>query len=276
MTGATETQTPTTIPQQSIGRFLSDAVVLTKRNLLKYRRVPTLLVFSTVQPVMFVLLFVFVFGGAIQLPFGLSYTNFIMAGIFAQVVIFGSTATGVGLADDMNKGLIDRFRSLPMSRSAVLIGRTASDAVRNIFVILLVSVVGFLVGFRFEDGFAAFTLALLIAVLFGYAFSWISATIGLAVGDVETAQAATFVWIFPLVFASSAFVPIATFPDWLQTFARLNPVTAVVNSMRALILGTPVTMKRSSTGAFPSRCMLLCPRRPSSTPISFALNRAMV
>ena len=204
MTDTTEAAASTTIPQQSIQRFLSDAVVLTKRNLLKYRRVPTLLVFSTVQPVMFVLLFVFVFGGAIQLPGDLSYTNFIMAGIFAQVVIFGSTQTGVGLADDMNKGLIDRFRSLPMSRSAVLIGRTSSDAVRNVFVMLLVSLVGFLVGFRFEDGIAAFALALLLAVLFGYAFSWISATIGLAVGDVETAQAATFVWIFPLVFASSA------------------------------------------------------------------------
>jgi ABC-2 type transport system permease protein/oleandomycin transport system permease protein len=240
MTDTTETAAPTTIPQQSIQRFLSDAVVLTKRNLLKYRRVPTLLVFSTVQPVMFVLLFVFVFGGAIQLPGDLSYTNFIMAGIFAQVVIFGSTQTGVGLADDMGKGLIDRFRSLPMSRSAVLIGRTSSDAVRNVFVMLLVSLVGFLVGFRFEDGIAAFALALLLAVLFGYAFSWISATIGLAVGDVETAQAATFVWIFPLVFASSAFVPIETFPDWLQTFARLNPVTSVVNAMRALILGTPL------------------------------------
>ena len=148
-------------------RFLSDAVVLTKRNLLKYRRVPTLLVFSTVQPVMFVLLFVFVFGGAIQLPGDLSYTNFIMAGIYAQVAIFGSTQTGVGLAEDMNKGLIDRFRSLPMSRSAVLIGRTASDAVRNVFVMVLISLVGFLVGFRFEDGPAAFILAVLLAVLFG-------------------------------------------------------------------------------------------------------------
>ena len=240
MTEATETPPQASLAQGSVLRFLSDAVVLTKRNLLKYRRVPTLLVFSTVQPVMFVLLFVFVFGGAIQLPGGLSYTNFIMAGIFAQVAIFGSTQTGVGLAEDMNKGLIDRFRSLPMSRSAVLIGRTGSDAVRNVFVMALVSLVGFLVGFRFEDGVAAFILAVLLAVLFGYAFSWISAAIGLAVGDVEAAQAATFVWIFPLVFASSAFVPIATFPGWLQAFARINPVTIVVNAMRALILGTPL------------------------------------
>ena len=240
MTDATETSTPTTIPQQSIGRFLSDAAVLTKRNLLKYRRVPTLLVFSTVQPVMLVLIFVLVFGGAINLPGEVSYTNFIMAGIFAQVAIFGSTQTGVGLADDMGKGLIDRFRSLPMSRSAVLIGRTGSDAVRNVLVMVLVTGVGFILGFRFEGGVAAGTLAVLIGVLFGYAFSWISASIGLAVGDVETAQAATFVWIFPLVFASSAFAPIATFPGWLQAIARLNPVTSVVNAMRALILGTPL------------------------------------
>lgn len=239
MTEATRTPTEEVLREGSIARFVSDAVVLTKRNLLKYRRVPTLLVFSTVQPVMFVLLFVFVFGGAIVLPGDLSYTNFIMAGIFAQVAIFGSTQTGVGLADDMNKGLIERFRSLPMSRSAVLIGRTGSDAVRNVFVMILVTFVGYLIGFRFE-ALAAGALAVLLAVLFGYSFSWIAATIGLAVRDPETAQAATFVWVFPLVFASSAFVPIATFPSWLQTFARINPVTIVVNTMRALILGTPL------------------------------------
>lgn len=237
MTEATRTPTQEMLRERSIARFVSDAVVLTKRNLLKYRRVPTLLVFSTVQPVMFVLLFVFVFGGAINLPGDLSYTNFIMAGIFAQVAIFGSTQTGVGLADDMNKGLIERFRSLPMSRSAVLIGRTASDAVRNVFVMILVTLVGYLIGFRFES-LAAGALAVLLAVLFGYSFSWIAATIGLAVHDPETAQAATFVWVFPLVFASSAFVPIATFPSWLQTFAEINPVTVVVNTMRGLILGT--------------------------------------
>jgi len=234
-----------TIAEQSItvkpgGRLLSDSIVMTKRNLLKYRRVPNLLVFSTVQPVMFVLLFVYVFGGAIEVP-GVNYTNFLMAGIFVQTSIFGSTQTGVGLAEDMGKGLIDRFRSLPMSRSAVLIGRTVSDAGRNVFVVLLMTAVGYVVGFRFQAGFFKAVAALLLAVLFGFTFSWISATIGLAVRDVESAQAATFVWVFPLTFASSAFVPISGFPSWLRTFANWNPITIAVDAIRALILGGDLT-----------------------------------
>lgn len=221
-------------------RVVGDALVMTWRNLLKYRRVPTLLIFSTIQPIIFVLLFVFVFGGAITIP-GVSYTNFIMAGVYVQVVIFGSVQTGVGLADDMHKGLIERFRSLPMSRSAVLVGRTLSDSVRNMFVVTLITVVGYIVGFRFGLGPFKSLLAMLFAVLFGLAFSWISAAIGLAVGDVEAAQAATFVWVFPLVFASSAFVPIETFPTWLETFARINPMTAAVDTIRALIIGGPLS-----------------------------------
>lgn len=221
------------------GHFVNDSIVLTKRNLLKYLRVPTLLVFSTVQPIMFVLLFVYVFGGAISVP-GVSYTNFLMAGIFVQTSIFGSTQTGVSLAEDMGKGLIDRFRSLPMSRSAVLVGRTVSDAARNLFVVLLMTTVGYIIGFRFQAGPIKAIAALILAVLFGFAFSWISAAIGLAIRDVESTQAASFVWVFPLTFASSAFVPIETFPSWLRTFAEWNPITIAVDATRALILGGPV------------------------------------
>lgn len=220
---------------------IADALVLTKRNLIKYVRVPTLLAFSTIQPVMFVLLFTYVFGGAIGVATpGVEYIDFLMPGIFVQTSIFGSTNTGVGLADDMSKGLIDRFRSLPMSRSAVLAGRTTGDLVRNVFVVLLITVVGTLIGFRFHAGVPKAVAAMILAAVFGFAFSWISATIGLAVKDVESAQAAGFIWVFPLVFASSAFVPVATFPDWLQAFAEINPITVTVDSIRALVLGGPI------------------------------------
>jgi len=218
---------------------LSDALVMTKRNLLRYVRLPNLLVFSTIQPVMFVLLFVYVFGGALTqtLPKGVSYKDFLMPGIFVQTVIFGSVQTGVGLSDDLAKGMIDRFRSLPMARSAVLAGRTLSDTVRNVFVVLLITAVGLAIGFRFHGTFIESIAALGLAVLFGLSFSWISAFTGMSVRDPEAAQAAGFIWIFPLVFASSAFVPIYTFPKWLQAVARNNPITHVINSIRALVLG---------------------------------------
>lgn len=220
---------------------IADALVMTRRNLLKYVRVPTLLMFSTIQPVMFVLLFNYVFGGAIGAATpGVEYLDFLMPGIFVQVSVFGSTNTGVGLAEDMSKGLVDRFRSLPMARSAVLAGRTTGDLVRNTFVVVLMTVVGMLIGFRFHAGLLKAVAALLLAAVFGLAFSWISATIGLAVKDVESAQAAGFVWVFPLVFASSAFVPVETMPGWLQVFADVNPITVTVDSIRALVLGGPI------------------------------------
>jgi len=220
---------------------ISDALVLTRRNLIRYVRVPTLLMFSTIQPVMFVLLFTYVFGGAIGATTpGVAYIDFLIPGVFVQATVFGSTNTGVGLADDMQKGLVDRFRSLPMSRSAVLAGRTTGDLFRNLFVVVLMTVVGTLIGFRFHAGAPKAVAALLLAALFGFAFSWISATIGLAVKDVESAQAAGFVWVFPLVFASSAFVPVATMPGWLQAFAEVQPITVTVDSIRALVLGGPV------------------------------------
>jgi len=219
---------------------VSDAWQLTKRNLLKYTRVPTLLVFSTVQPITFVLLFRYVFGNAIRGTGGVSYVDFLMPGVFVQTVVFGSTQTGIGLAEDLSKGLIDRFRSLPMARSAVLAGRTISDLCRNLFVLLLMTGVGVLVGFRFHAGVVPSLAALGMALLFAFAFSWISALIGLSIRDVEATQAASFVWIFPLVFASSAFVPIQQMPGWLQAWAKVNPVSVTVDTVRALVLGMPV------------------------------------
>jgi ABC transporter DrrB family efflux protein len=217
---------------------LRDIAALTGRNLRHWIRQPQLVVFSTIQPVMFVLLFNYVFGGAIDVP---DYINFLLPGIYIQVVAFGTTQTAVGLAEDMAGGMVDRFRSLPMARSAVLAGRTAADTVRSLFVVGLITVVGTLIGFRFSAGVLAALGAFGIVVLFGFALSWVFANIGLAVKGAEAAQAAGFVWIFPLVFASSAFVPTATMPDWLRVFADNQPVTRVVDAVRVLVLGGPTT-----------------------------------
>ena len=210
---------------------------MVERNLLKYVRLPQLLVFSTIQPVMFLLLFTYVFGGAIKGSGG-SYINFLLPGILVQTAVFGAIQTGVGLAEDLSKGLMDRFRSLPMARSAVLAGRTIADTIRNIFVILLMSVVGYMIGFRLEGTFSDAMAAFATLLLFGFAFSWISAAIGMAVKNVETAQVAGFIWVFPLVFASSIFVPVETMPSWLQIFAAHSPITVTVDAVRALTLGT--------------------------------------
>jgi ABC transporter DrrB family efflux protein len=191
-------------------------------------------VFSTIQPVMFVLLFAYVFGGAVRISGIGSYKDFLMPGIFIQTVVFGSMQTGIGLADDVSHGMVDRFRSLPMARSAVLTGRTVSDAVRNLLVVLLMTGVGYAIGFRFSGGLLAAVGGILLAVAFGHAFSWLSALMGLSIRDVESTQAASFASIFPFVFASSAFVPIASMPGWLQAFAKVNPITLAVNGVRAL------------------------------------------
>jgi ABC-2 type transport system permease protein/oleandomycin transport system permease protein len=218
---------------------LADALVLAKRNLLRLPRIPEELVFATIQPIMFVLLFAYVFGGAINVR-GTTYINFLMAGIFVQTVAFGSVSTGIGLAEDLQKGIVDRFRSLPMSRSAVLTGRTIADLVRNTFVVLVMLVVGLLVGFRPEGSVIGWIAGIGLLLLFGYALSWVGAPIGLLVRNVEAAQSAGFVWLFPLTFASSAFVLTATFPVWLRAFADHQPVTLVVNAVRAFSLGKPV------------------------------------
>jgi ABC transporter DrrB family efflux protein len=219
-----------------------DIAAVTGRNLRHWLRQPQLLVFSTIQPVMFVLLFNYVFGGAIgdavPIP-GASYIDFLLPGIFIQVTAFGTTQTAVGLAEDLAGGMVDRFRSLPMARSAVLAGRTMADACRSLFVVSLITVVGVLIGFRPQGGPLRFLAAIGIVVLFGYALSWVFAVVGLSVKGAEAAQAAGFVWIFPLVFASSAFVPTQTMPDWLRVFADNQPVTRVVDAVRALVLDQP-------------------------------------
>ena len=217
--------------------LFSDTLVMLVRNLRKYLRVPQLIVFSTIQPVMFLLLFTFVFGGAIKVPGGEHYLNFLLPGILVQTSLFGSMQTGVGLADDLTRGMMDRFRSLPMAHLAVLAGRTLADLCRNVFVIFLMTSIGLLVGFRFAtDTLHAFA-ALALILFFSFAFSWISAAIGLAVKHTETAQVAGFIWIFPLVFASSIFVPPSSMPAWLRAFAEHSPVTLTVNAVRALTRG---------------------------------------
>jgi len=218
---------------------LSDAWVVTKYNLIAVPRVPELLVFLTIQPILFVVLFRYVFGGAINTP-GLSYVDFLIPGIIVQTVAFGGITTGIGLAEDLQKGVIDRLRSLPMARYALLAGRTVADIGRNLFSIVLMVLVGFIVGFSFHDTDVAKIVAgVLLLLLFGFAFSWIAALIGLSVPNAEVAQSAGFIWLFPLTFASSAFVPVDSMPDWLQAFADVNPVTQTVNAVRELWLGAP-------------------------------------
>jgi ABC-2 type transport system permease protein len=215
---------------------VGDALAIAWRNLLNIRRNPQLLVFATIQPVIFVLMFRYVFGGAIHVP-GNSYVDFLMPGIFVQTVVFGSLTTGVGLADDLQKGLVDRFRSLPMARSAVLVGRTLADLVRNLFVVILMCVVGVIVGWRPTGTSVEIIAGVGLVLGFAYSLSWLFAIVGLSVRDSETAQAASFPILAPLVFASSAFVPVSSMPGWLQAFANHQPVTAVVNAVRALTLG---------------------------------------
>ncbi len=211
----------------------ADGLVMAKRNLIKVKRIPDLLVFTTIQPIMFVLLFAYVFGGAIPVP-GVSYRSYLMAGIFTQTVTFGAGITAIGLADDLQKGIIDRFRSLPMARSAVLFGRTLSDLVNNCIVMIVMSACGLLVGWRIERGAGRAIAAYLIMFLFAYSMSWVSATIGLSVKSVEVAQSAGFIWMFPLTFLSNAFVTSQSLPSWLQPVANWNPVSAVVASAREL------------------------------------------
>ena len=218
---------------------VADGLVLAKRNLVQIPRVPELLVFATIQPVMFVLLFRYVFGGAIDVG-GTSYVDFLMAGIFVQTVAFGAMTTGIGLAEDLQKGLVDRFRSLPMSRSAVLTGRTIADLARNAFVVVVMLVVGLLVGFRPEAGPLGWAAAIGLLLLFSFAFSWIAATLALLVRSVEAVQQASFIWLFPLTFASTAFVQTDGMPGWLRAFADHQPLTQIIDTVRGFLLDQPV------------------------------------
>ena len=207
------------------------------RHLRALPRNPELLVFATLQPVMFVLLFAYVFGGSIEVPGYSDYNQFLMPGIFAQTVLFGSAFTGVGVAEDLSKGIIDRLRSLPMYPSAVLIGRTVSDVVRNALTFVIMLVVAFAIGFRIEGTLAEALFATFLLFAFSYAFSWVQALMGLSVGSVEAANSAGFIWMFPLTFVSSAFVDPSTMPGWLQPIANANPFTVLTDATRALYNG---------------------------------------
>jgi ABC transporter DrrB family efflux protein len=221
---------------------LSDSAVITKRNLIKVKRVPDLLVFATLSPIMFVLLFRYVFGGAIEVPGDVSYAEFLLPGIFAQTVVFGSTVTGYSLAEDLQKGLIDRFRSLPMSRSAVLVGRTVADAAVNVITIAVMAVTGLIVGWRINSSVGEAIGGFLLLLVFAFSISWLMALVGLVVRTPEVVNNASFIVIFPLTFISNAFVPLETFPPVLQTFAEWNPVSTVVQGARELFGNVPAGM----------------------------------
>jgi len=230
---------------QTVRSGLTDAAVVTGRNLRHFIRQPELLIFSTIQPVMFVLLFVYVFGGAVSrsLPHGVAYVDYLLPGIFVQSVTFRASMTAVGLSEDLRRGVIDRFRSMPMAQSAVLLGRTLADLVRNILIVGLMIVVGYLVGFRFHGGVSGALACVVVVAAFGLALSWIFAFVALTVRGAEAAQSAGFVVIFPLVFASSVFVPISTMPNWLQGFAEVSPVTVTADAARSFALtGAPASL----------------------------------
>jgi ABC transporter DrrB family efflux protein len=226
----------------SLDRFrwaVIDALTITQRNLVVWRRVPAFLVFTLVQPVMFTLLFRYVFGGAIPVsnsPGG--YVNYLMPGIIGQTAAFGSFGTAIALAREVHKGVLDRFRSMPMARSAVLTGRLVADTFRMLLTILIIVGVGYAVGFRFHNGVGPAIGMIVLATFFGLTVCCVSAYIGLAIKDEESVQAFGLIWVFPLTFVSSAFVPIASMPGWLQAFAQNQPVTVVIDTMRYLALGS--------------------------------------
>jgi ABC transporter DrrB family efflux protein len=224
---------------KAVALELSDMWVLAVRSAKRIPRQPDLLLGFTVQPVMFVLLFVYVIGGAISTP-GYSYVDYLIPGIIVQTIAFGGFVTALGLTDDLKKGLMDRFRSLPMSRAAVLTGRTLADVSTNIVQLTVVLTVGLLVGFSFNTGPSDVIAGLALLLLIGYAFSWVFAFVGLAASSPEAANAYSFVILFPLTFVSSAFVPVASMPSWLQPVAEHNPFTTMVNAVRGLFLGIPV------------------------------------
>jgi ABC transporter DrrB family efflux protein len=238
MSAATITAPTTYVPpaRNGLGQHLSDALQMIKRNLRHIPRTPELLLDVTVQPVMFVLLFRYVFGGAIAVEGG-SYVNYLMAGILVQTLVFATITTGIGLANDLKNGLIDRFRSLPMSRAAVLVGRTVTDLLRGIIAVVLMTLVGFAVGFRPDGNLFDWLGGFGLLLLFSFAFSWIGVIVGMAARSPEAVQAAMFIGVFPLTFASSAFVPVDTMPSWLRGFAANQPVTLMVDALRSALLG---------------------------------------
>ena len=219
-------------------RLIADTLVITERNLVRLPRSPDLLLAFTVQPIMFVLLFAYVFGGAINTP-GFSYIDFLIPGIIVQNIAFGGFVTAIGLNEDLSKGLIDRFRSLPMARPAVLAGRTSADIVTNLLSAIILVVTGLIIGFSFGTGALEIIAGFALLIFFGYAFSWVFAWLGLIVSSPESANSVGFIAVFPLTFISSAFVPVDSMPAALQWFAEINPFTYAVDAMRALWLGAP-------------------------------------
>ncbi len=218
---------------------LANTGTITARNLRRLARVPTLIAFATVQPVLLVVLFTYVFGGAVHPPGVTRYIDYLLPGVFVLAIGFGASQTGVAVAEDLASGMIDRFRALPMAPAAVLAGRVAADAIRNLFVVGLMIAVGSAIGFRFHAGPILALAAVVLAVATGLAFSWLNALLGLLVRDAESAGLAGLFPVIVLVFTSSTLVPVATMPGWLQAFARANPVTVVVGALRALCLGGP-------------------------------------
>ncbi|WP_181794603.1 ABC transporter permease [Streptomyces sp. WELS2] len=245
---------PATAPGNAVGRSVRDSLIVARRNLIRMSRIPEMLIFGLIQPIMFVVLFTYVFGGSMKIgasTSALDYKNFLMAGIFAQTVTFATAGAGAGIADDMHKGLIDRFRSLPMARGAVLTGRTLADLVQTALTVLVLAIVALLVGWRTgSDGdtnagrvLAAFGLLLLL----GYAFTWIGALIGLSVRTPEAATSGGLVWLFPVTFLSNAFVDTANMTPWLRHIAEWNPFSATVQAARVLFANPG----QSASGAWP-------------------------
>jgi ABC-2 type transport system permease protein/oleandomycin transport system permease protein len=221
-----------------VSRLVSDTLIVAERNITRIRRAPDILTAFTIQPVMFLLLFVYVFGGAINTP-GYAYKDFLLPGIMVQNIAFGGFVTAIGLNEDLSKGLIDRFRSLPMARSAVLAGRTLSDIGTNLMSIMVLLITGLIIGFSFHANALEIVGGIGILLLWGYAFSWVFALLGMLVASPEAANSLGFIAVFPLTFISSAFVPVESMPDGLRWFAEVNPFTIVVNAMRALWIGAP-------------------------------------
>ncbi len=219
---------------------ITDTLTITRRNLLVWTRVPAYLVFTVIQPVMFVLMFRYVFGGAIHVSGNRPYVDFLMPGILGQTAAFATFGTAIALAQELKKGVIDRLRSMPMARSAVLAGRLVADTGRMLVTVLIVVGVGYAVGFRFTNGAGPAVLMIVLAMVFGLSICLIAAFTGLAIGDEESVQAFGLIWLFPVTFLSSAFVPISSMPGWLQAFANNQPVTYVINTMRALAIGGPI------------------------------------
>ncbi len=231
---STGSSTPTPPRRGGPARAASDGWVVAKRNLIKIKRVPEVLVFVLISPIMFVLLFAYVFGGAIDPGGDVPYREFLIGGIFAQTVVFGATFTGAGIAEDMQKGIIDRFRSLPMSPSAVLVGRTASDVVYNVLSLIIMALTGLVVGWRAREGVIDMLAGFLLLLVFAYAISWVMAWVGLLVPSVEVINNASFIVIFPLTFVSNAFVPLESFSSGLRVFVEWNPVSALTQASREL------------------------------------------